>query len=69
MDEPTSALDPKSTEAIEEMVVRLKGKQKIVLVIHNVGQAEKLCGSAALFEGGQVAGVGKPCEVLADAHC
>jgi phosphate transport system ATP-binding protein len=42
MDEPTSALDPRSTEAIEELVRRLKEHRAIVLVTHNLGQARRL---------------------------
>jgi phosphate transport system ATP-binding protein len=34
-----TALDPKSTEAIEELIVRLKAKRTIVLVTHNLSQA------------------------------
>ncbi len=42
MDEPTSALDPRSTEAIEELVVRLKSSRTIVLVTHNLDQARRV---------------------------
>ncbi|MEP6667738.1 MAG: phosphate ABC transporter ATP-binding protein [Chthoniobacter sp.] len=42
MDEPTSALDPKSTQAIEELIVRLKERHTIVIVTHNVTQARRL---------------------------
>jgi phosphate transport system ATP-binding protein len=42
MDEPTSALDPKSTEAIEELILRLKERHTIVLVTHNVAQARRV---------------------------
>jgi phosphate transport system ATP-binding protein len=42
MDEPTSALDPKSTQAIEELILRLKEKRTIVLVTHNVAQARRV---------------------------
>ena len=42
MDEPTSALDPRSTEAIEELIVRLKAKHTVVLVTHNVAQARRV---------------------------
>lgn len=40
MDEPTSALDPRSTEAIEELMLQLKSHRTIVLVTHNMNQAE-----------------------------
>jgi phosphate transport system ATP-binding protein len=42
MDEPTSALDPKSTQAIEELILRLKERHTIVLVTHNVAQARRV---------------------------
>jgi phosphate transport system ATP-binding protein len=42
MDEPTSALDPKSTQAIEDLIVRLKARRTIVLVTHNVAQARRV---------------------------
>lgn len=42
MDEPTSALDPKSTQAIEELILRLKERHTIVIVTHNVAQARRL---------------------------
>ena len=42
MDEPTSALDPKSTQAIEELILRLKARRTIVLVTHNVAQARRV---------------------------
>ncbi|HSI12875.1 MAG TPA: phosphate ABC transporter ATP-binding protein [Chthoniobacter sp.] len=42
MDEPTSALDPKSTQAIEELILRLKEKHTIIIVTHNVSQARRV---------------------------
>jgi phosphate transport system ATP-binding protein len=42
MDEPTSALDPRSTEAIEELILRLKATRTIVLVTHNFAQARRV---------------------------
>jgi phosphate transport system ATP-binding protein len=42
MDEPTSALDPKSTQAIEELILRLKARHTIVIVTHNVAQARRI---------------------------
>ncbi len=42
MDEPTSALDPKSTAAIEELILKLKERHTIVLVTHNVPQARRV---------------------------
>lgn len=42
MDEPTSALDPRSTQAIEDLILRLKERHTIVLVTHNVAQARRV---------------------------
>ncbi len=42
LDEPTSALDPRSTEAIEELVLRLRADKTLVLVTHNLGQARRV---------------------------
>ncbi len=42
MDEPTSALDPRSTEAIEELILRLKERCTIVIVTHNLAQARRV---------------------------
>jgi phosphate transport system ATP-binding protein len=68
MDEPTSALDPKSTEAIEQLIVRLKQDHTIVLVTHNVRQARQLADQLACVcvrdDVGQVIAQGEPCEVL-----
>lgn len=70
MDEPTSALDPKSTEAIEDLIVRLKVKHTLVLVTHNLRQAQRLADTLA-FVGvrdgaGQVLAIGNPDDVLSN---
>lgn len=43
LDEPTSALDSKSAAAIEELMLRLKERRTLVLVTHNLAQAERVC--------------------------
>ncbi|MCC6445306.1 MAG: phosphate ABC transporter ATP-binding protein [Armatimonadetes bacterium] len=42
MDEPTSALDPKSTAAIEELILDLKGRMTVLLATHNLRQARSI---------------------------
>ncbi|MCG8598910.1 MAG: ATP-binding cassette domain-containing protein [Verrucomicrobiales bacterium] len=49
MDEPTSALDPGSTEAIESLIHQLKKQQSIILVTHNMRQADKVCDLVAFI--------------------
>ena len=50
MDEPTSALDAKSTEAIEDLILDLKRTRTIVLVTHNLAQAERVADKAVRIE-------------------
>jgi phosphate transport system ATP-binding protein len=45
MDEPTSALDAASTNAIEELILRLKTTRSIVLVTHDLAQARRVADS------------------------
>lgn len=42
LDEPTSALDVEATEKIDELLLELKQNMTIVLVTHNLKQAEKI---------------------------
>jgi phosphate transport system ATP-binding protein len=41
-DEPTSALDPTATLRIEELIDSLRGKVTIVIVTHNMQQAQRI---------------------------
>jgi phosphate transport system ATP-binding protein len=42
MDEPCSALDPIATAKIEELMHELKGRYTIVIVTHNLQQAQRV---------------------------
>ena len=42
MDEPCSALDAAGTEAVEELLLRLRGRYTIVIVTHNMAQARRI---------------------------
>jgi phosphate transport system ATP-binding protein len=42
MDEPCSALDPISTAAIEEQIIQLRSEVAIVIVTHNLQQAQRV---------------------------
>jgi phosphate transport system ATP-binding protein len=42
LDEPCSALDPRSTAVIEELIVRLKQDVAVVIVTHNLQQAQRI---------------------------
>ena len=49
MDEPTSALDPISTSRIEDLAMELKKDYTIVIVTHNMQQAERISDQTAFF--------------------
>ncbi|WP_095276046.1 phosphate ABC transporter ATP-binding protein PstB [Helicobacter sp. 11S02629-2] len=48
-DEPTSALDPIATKAIEELVIELKKKVTILIVTHNMQQAQRVSDETAFM--------------------
>jgi phosphate transport system ATP-binding protein len=49
MDEPCSALDPISTGVIEETINELRDEVTIVIVTHNMQQAQRVSDNCALF--------------------
>lgn len=49
MDEPCSALDPGSTRRIEETILELKDSMTIVIVTHNMQQAQRISDQTAFF--------------------
>jgi phosphate transport system ATP-binding protein len=49
MDEPTSALDPISTVQVEELMAELKKKYTIVIVTHNMQQAQRIADKTAFY--------------------
>jgi phosphate transport system ATP-binding protein len=53
LDEPTSSLDPRSTEAVEELVRRLTPKVTVIIVTHNLAQADRLSDYTMFFYEGR----------------
>ncbi|MFN8160921.1 MAG: phosphate ABC transporter ATP-binding protein [Solirubrobacterales bacterium] len=49
LDEPCSALDPLSTQVIEETIVRLRSEIAIVIVTHNLQQAQRVADRVAFM--------------------
>ena len=49
MDEPCSALDPTSTRRIEETIAELSERVTIVIVTHNMQQAQRVSANCAFF--------------------
>jgi phosphate transport system ATP-binding protein len=49
MDEPCSALDPTSTRRIEDTIKELRGQVTVVIVTHNMQQAQRVSDHCAFF--------------------
>lgn len=49
MDEPCSALDPVATARIEELILSLRKRFCLVVVTHNLGQAQRISDQTAFF--------------------
>jgi len=54
MDEPCSALDPISTRKIEELILKLKTDYTIVIVTHNMQQAQRISDKVAFMYLGEL---------------
>lgn len=64
LDEPTSSLDPRSTEAVEELVRRLKPQLTVIIVTHNLAQAHRLSDRTVFFYGGRLIESGPTSELF-----
>lgn len=49
MDEPCSALDPLASEVVENLITQLRGDYTLVVVTHNLAQAQRIADRAGLF--------------------
>lgn len=54
MDEPCSALDPISTQRIEDLIAELKQDYTIIIVTHNMQQAQRASDFTAFFHNGRI---------------
>ena len=54
LDEPCSALDVKSTQTIEELLLKLKEKYTIVIVTHNLFQAKRIADDCIFLLNGKL---------------
>jgi phosphate transport system ATP-binding protein len=69
MDEPTSSLDPKSSAAIEALIVSLKSRHTIVLVTHNLPQAQRITDDLIFLHQGRIRESGSTAEIFANPSC
>lgn len=74
MDEPCSALDPISTRVVEETIKELAGEITIVVVTHNMQQAQRVSRQCAFFlveetgQPGRIVESGLTTQVFSDPH-
>ena len=64
LDEPCSALDPKSTETIEQLIVRLREEVAVVIVTHNLQQAFRVADHVAFMYLGELVEYGAAGQVF-----
>lgn len=68
MDEPCSALDPVSTAKIEDLIMALKDRHTVVVVTHNLQQAERISDYIAFFMFGELVEHGTSDKVFSGAE-
>ncbi len=66
MDEPCSALDPISTDKIESLIVELASEYTVVIVTHNLQQAQRISDYTAFFMLGVVVECGSTAAMYDD---
>ena len=54
LDEPCSALDVKNQDVIEKMLLQLKNEITIIIVTHNIKEAEKLKDKIIFIDNGKI---------------
>jgi phosphate transport system ATP-binding protein len=67
MDEPCSALDPISTAKVEELMLELKKNYTIVVVTHNMQQAQRVADQIAFMYMGELIEYGPNEQIFLDA--
>ena len=64
LDEPTASIDPNSLELVEKVILKYKRELTILLVTHNVSQADRMCDTISFMEEGRIIEFGSKEEVL-----
>jgi phosphate transport system ATP-binding protein len=64
MDEPCSALDPIATSRIEELIDELKSAYTIIIVTHNMQQAQRISDFTAFFMLGSLVEFNRTAEIF-----
>jgi len=64
MDEPASALDPRSTAAVEDLILELRKNYTIIIVTHNMQQASRVSDYTAFFYEGHLIEMGNTVDLF-----
>ena len=67
LDEPTTGLDPQARRSLWEVVRRMKGEGRtVVLTTHYMDEAEQLCDRLVVMDKGKIMAEGKPADLIRD---
>lgn len=65
LDEPASGLDPRARVELRDLIVRLQGMGKtIVISSHILAELEQVCTDVAIMEAGRLLAAGPPTDIL-----
>jgi ABC-2 type transport system ATP-binding protein len=65
LDEPTTGLDPQSRRHLWEIIHRMQGEGRTVLLTtHYMDEAERLCNRVAIIDHGKIIALGSPAELI-----
>lgn len=68
LDEPTAGLDPQVRRALHEIITRMRGEGRtIILSTHHIDEAQSLCDRVAILNHGRIIAIGTPAELTARA--
>ena len=69
LDEPSTGLDPQSRRYLWDIVDEIKADGKtIIMTTHSMEEAQYLCDTIAIMDGGRIIAEGSPAELIA-THC
>ena len=69
MDEPCSALDPRSTAAVEDLMLELRNSYTIAIVTHNMQQAARVSDYCGYMLNGELIESGETAEIFERPQC
>lgn len=69
MDEPCSALDPRSTAAVEDLMLELRKQYTIAIVTHNMQQASRVSDHTAYMFMGKLIEFGATADIFERPQC